>query len=456
MKTEKSIDSVTLTIINNYLVNTCREMGLAMMKTSYSSIFNEGLDFSCVIFDRDGEMVGYAEFCPAQIGAILYTMQWTIAEIGIENHNDPYRGGCHMPEHTVIQAVYHDGELYGFIGNIAHVTEIGGKAVGGFAADAKEVYQEGLRLPPVKIIREGEPVEDIWKIILENHRTPRTSWGDFHAMLGSLNVAERRLHQLLDRYGFDEILTAGKQLMDYSETRMRAEIRDIPNGEYQFDDWIENDGVVPDKQYRINCTVIVEDENILFDYTGSSPQARGPCNCTYGVTASATFNAMLNITDQTIPRNSGCAGLRSKCVTPRSQWRRQFRDPRADRRCPVRLPIRCCAGARRCSDRCQFMQFPFRRDTPKYRSVLRKLPHRRLRLGWQGNRRRQSHTVPNQRKLPEYPGRSLRDTLSLADEKVSHRRRFGRARSAARRVWQRKGYRSTCTGNYRFELYGQA
>ena len=314
MQTEKPIDSVTLTIINNYLVNTCREMGLAMMKTSYSSIFNEGLDFSCVIFDRDGEMVAYAEFCPAQIGAILYTMQWTIAEIGLENfkpgdvvmHNDPYRGGCHMPEHTVIQAVYHDGELYGFIGNIAHVTEIGGKAVGGFAADAKEVYQEGLRLPPVKIIREGEPVEDIWKIILENHRTPRTSWGDFHAMLGSLNVAERRLHELLDRYGFDEILTAGKQLMDYSETRMRAEIRDLPNGEYQFDDWIENDGVVPDKRYRINCTVIVDDEDILFDYTGSSPQARGPCNCTYGVTASATFNAMLNITDQTIPRNSGC------------------------------------------------------------------------------------------------------------------------------------------------------
>ncbi len=202
MTTEKSLDSVTLTIINNYLVNTCREMGLAMMKTSYSSIFNEGLDFSCVIFDRDGEMVAYAEFCPAQIGAILYTMQWTIAEVGLENfkpgdvvmHNDPYRGGCHMPEHTVIKAVYHNGELYGFIGNIAHVTEIGGKAVGGFAADAKEVYQKGLRLPPVKIIREGEYVDDIWKIILSNHRTPRTSWGDFHAMIGSLNVAERRLH----------------------------------------------------------------------------------------------------------------------------------------------------------------------------------------------------------------------------------------------------------------------
>ena len=310
----KPLDSVTLTIINNYLVNTCREMGLAMMKTSYSSIFNEGLDFSCAVFDRDAQMVSYAEFCPAQIGAILYTMQWTIAEVGLENfapgdvvmHNDPYRGGCHLPEHTVIKPVYHRGELYGFVGNIAHLTEIRGKAVGGFAADAREIYQEGLRLPPVKIMRGGEHVDDIWKIILTNHRTPRTSWGDFHAMIGSLTVAERRLHQLLDRYGFDTVLGAGKQLMDYAERRMRAEIAEIPDGEYAFEDWIENDGVVAERRYRIHCTAVVRGERIIFDYNGSSPQAQGPCNCTYGVTASATYNAMLNLTDRTIPRNSGC------------------------------------------------------------------------------------------------------------------------------------------------------
>ena len=268
----------------------------------------------------------------------------------------------------------------------------------------------------LKSSEKANPFEDIWKIILENHRTPRTSWGDFHAMLGSLNVAERRLHELLDRYGFDEVLTAGKQLMDYSEARMRAEIRDIPNGEYQFDDWIENDGVVPDKQYRINCTVIVEDENILFDYTGSSPQARGPCNCTYGVTASATFNAMLNITDQTIPRNSGCyrpiqlivpPGTVVNVKHPGPQCRGQLRDPRTDCRCPVRLPIRRGAGARRRGDRCQLVQLPFRRNTPKHRTVLRKLPHRWLRLGWQSDRRRKSYAVPDQRKLSKYASRGL-------------------------------------------------
>ncbi|MGH7120323.1 MAG: hydantoinase B/oxoprolinase family protein [Acetobacteraceae bacterium] len=311
---QPALDSVGLTVLNNFLVNACREMGLAMMKTAYSSIFNEGLDFSCIILDRDGEMVAYAEFCPAQIGAILYTVKWTIEELGLDSfhpgdvvmHNDPYRGGCHMPEHTVIKPVFFNGELYGFVANIAHITEIGGKAVGGFAADAKEVYQEGLRLPPIKIIDQGRHVEDLWKVILCNHRTPLTSWGDFHAMIGSLSVAERRLEQALAKHGTAGLLAAGKDLMAYSEQRMRAEIRELPNGEYAFEDWIENDGVDPTARYRIHCLVNVRDDNIIFDYTGSSPQAKGPCNCTYGVTASATYNAMLNLTDQTIPRNSGC------------------------------------------------------------------------------------------------------------------------------------------------------
>ena len=200
---------VTQSVIHNRLVMICREMGIAMMKTSYSTIFNEGLDFSCVIFNRDGEMIAQAEFCPAQLGAILYTVRWAIDEYGLENfepgdvliHNDPYRGGCHMPEHTIIKPVYYDDELFGFVANIGHVAEIGGMAPGSFAATATEVYQEGLRLPLVKIMRRGEYVQDIWKIILANHRTPRHTWGDFHAMIGSLHIAERRLHELLGQYG---------------------------------------------------------------------------------------------------------------------------------------------------------------------------------------------------------------------------------------------------------------
>ena len=158
MKKTKSnqLDIVTLTVINNALVNICREMGTAMMRTSYSPIFNEALDFSCVIFTPQGEMIGQAEFCPTMIGSAQYAVKWTIEELGLDSfepgdvviHNDPYRGQCHMPEHMVLKPVFFGKELRFFVANIAHVGEIGGMAPGSFAADATEVYQEGLRLPP--------------------------------------------------------------------------------------------------------------------------------------------------------------------------------------------------------------------------------------------------------------------------------------------------------------------
>ena len=158
------IDPVTLTIISNSFVNICREMGITMIRTAFSPIFNEGLDFSCVLFDRRGNMIGQAEFCPAQLGASLFIVRWTVEELGVESfepgdvvlHNDPYRGGAHIPEHSVIRPVFYEDELFGFVANVGHLAEIGGKAVGSFAADATEVFQEGLRIPPVKIVKRDQ------------------------------------------------------------------------------------------------------------------------------------------------------------------------------------------------------------------------------------------------------------------------------------------------------------
>ena len=149
-----TIDPVTLTIMNNAFVNICREMGITMMRTAFSPIFNEGLDFSCVLFDRHRNMIGQAEFCPAQLAASLFIVRWTVEELGVDSfeegdvvlHNDPYRGGAHIPEHSVIRPVFHEDELFGFVANVGHLAEIGGKAVGSFAADATEVFQEGLRI----------------------------------------------------------------------------------------------------------------------------------------------------------------------------------------------------------------------------------------------------------------------------------------------------------------------
>jgi len=310
----KPLDNMTLNLVNNYMANTCREMGIAMMRTAYSPIFNEGLDFSCVMFNARGELVSQADFVPSMVGAIIFAAGWTIKELGLDYfqpgdvivHNDPYRGGCHIPEHMFLKPVFYNDELFGFVANYAHITEIGGMAVGGFAADATDVHQEGLRIPPIKIMDRGRHVDDVWKLILTNHRTPKTTWGDFHAMIGSLSVAENRLKLLLDRMGPETVRQAQDQLIEYAEKFMRAEISAIPDGEYAYWDYIDDDGVIPDRSYRINAKLVVKGDEVIVDFTGSDSQAAGAINCTYGVTASATYNAMLQVTDATIPRNIGC------------------------------------------------------------------------------------------------------------------------------------------------------
>ena len=141
-----------------------------------------------------------------------------------------------MPEHMLLRPVFHGGELVAFAATIGHMAEIGAVTVGSFAATATEVYQEGLRLPPVKLVRAGEPVEDVWKIILSNHRTPRSTWGDLHAMIGSLELADRRLQALLDRHGAPLALAVWDELLAHGERLMRRRIEAIPDGEYAFED----------------------------------------------------------------------------------------------------------------------------------------------------------------------------------------------------------------------------
>jgi N-methylhydantoinase B len=303
---------VTLTVLGNAFVSVCREMGVTMTRTAFSPIFNEGLDFSCVLFDRRGNMIGQAEFCPAQIAASLFIVRWTLEELGVDAfepgdvvlHNDPYRGGAHIPEHSVMRGVFHEGELFGFVANVGHLAEIGGKAVGSFAADATEVFQEGLRIPPVKIVKRDENDLELWRLIMANHRTPRGTWGDLNAQIGSLRVAERRVLELLDRYGRRFVEEAADELMDHSERWMRAEIAAIPDGVYEFTERMEDDGVV-DRPVTFHVTVTVRGDELVVDWTGTDPQVRGPINATYGVTAGATYNAIFHLTDMGIPKNSG-------------------------------------------------------------------------------------------------------------------------------------------------------
>lgn len=307
------MDVVTMNIIDSAMVSICREMGITLMKTSYSTIFNEGLDFTCALSNPAGEMIAVAEFCPAQIGGMPLIIQSSVRELSSEPmepgdvivHNDPYRGGLHTPEHTFFKPVFLDGELMGYAAACGHVAEIGGMVPGGFAPEATEIFHEGLRIPPVKIRRRGEDVPEVWKLLLANVRTPRQNYGDYRALIAAADLGEQRMVELIKKYGKDVFERTTEDLMNYAEARMRAELTMFPDGVYSFDDYIENDGI-EDREFKIHVEVFVQNDEVIVDFTGTSPQARGPINATLGVVWSATYNALLHLTDPSIPKNSGC------------------------------------------------------------------------------------------------------------------------------------------------------
>ena len=315
MSERLELDSVGLHVLHNALTNIAAEMALVMMKTSYSTIFNEGLDFSTVLLDARGNLIAEKNFTPSMMGAIPNTVGWTLEEFGEEFfepgdvvvHNDPYRGQCHLPEHMMMKPIFLEDELIAFAGAIGHVAEVGGKAPGSFASDATDVYQEGLRLPPVKLLERGEYNQQLWRVVLANHRTPTNTWGDFHAMIGALNVGEQRLLALVDRYEAETVIAGAGRLIEYSERRLRAEVADLPDGAYAAEMEVEDDGVSR-SPFSVRVRVVIRGDEVIADFTGSSPQVRGPMNCTFVVALSAIYNAVFCVTDPDglIPRNSGC------------------------------------------------------------------------------------------------------------------------------------------------------
>ncbi len=307
------MDYVTMNILDNTMLAICREMGIVLMKTSYSTIFNEALDFTCGIASPRGEMLSAAEYCPAQIGGLPLLIRSCLLEVPLSDiepgdvliHNDPYRGGLHTPEHTLFCPVFVDDELVAFTVAIGHVAEVGGMVPGGFAAEATEIFHEGIRVPPVKIKRRGEDVVEVWKLWLANVRTPRHNYGDMRAMISGVELGAQRLSAVVKKYGREVFTQTCTDLMDYAEKRMRAELAAFPDGVYHFVDFMDNDGV-SDSEIRIEAHCHVQGDRLVVDYTGSSPQVRGPINATLGVAWSAAYNAVLHLTDPSIPKNSGC------------------------------------------------------------------------------------------------------------------------------------------------------
>src|ERR1700727_303696 len=276
------MDMVSLNIASGILASICRDMGVTLMRTSYSTIFSESLDFTCALALPDGQMIATGDFCPAMIGGMPLLIRSCVNEIAVEDleegdvilHNDPYRGGLHTPEHTFFKPVFVGGKAIGFAVAIGHLCEVGGMAPAGVAGEATEVFHEGLRVPPVKIKRAGKDVDNVWRLMLANVRTPRYNYGDFRALIAATDLGERRMADLARKHGIAAFRDNVAALMDYSERRMRAEIDKIPDGRYVFEDVMEDDGIT-DQPYTIKAEVTVKGSDLIVDYHGSSPQAKG-------------------------------------------------------------------------------------------------------------------------------------------------------------------------------------
>ena len=267
------MDVVAMNILESTMLSISREMGITLMKTSYSTIFNEALDFTCVLADAEGDMIAAADFCPAHIGGMSVVIKACVQEMASEHledgdvivHNDPYRGGLHTPDHTFFMPFFVDGQLMGYAVSIGHVAEIGGMVPGSFASEATEIFHEGVRIPPVKIKRGGKDVDQVWKLLLANVRTPRHNYGDYRALISACEIGAGRMSVLIEKCGKNKFSQLVSDLIDYSENRMRAEIRDIPDGKYSFEDFMEDDGL-SDTAYRVAVDVFVQADELIVDF----------------------------------------------------------------------------------------------------------------------------------------------------------------------------------------------
>ena len=446
-------DTVTLNIIHNALTNIAAEMALVMLKTSYSTIFNEGLDFTTVLLDQHGDLIAEKNYTPSMMGAIPHTVKWAVEEKGIEHfhpgdvvvHNDCYRGGCHLPEHMMMQPIFVGEQLFGFAGNIGHVAEIGGKAPGSFAADATDIYQEGLRLPPVKLIDRGEYVEDVWRIVLANHRTPHNTWGDFHAMIGVAGdsraahsragrALRRSAHRASDRRA-DGLLRASPARRDPRATGWRV-LRPAC--------WSRTTASRPIRS-RSRSRIVIHGDEIIADFTGSSPQVRGPMNCTVVVVASAVYNAVFSITDPhtSIPRNSGCyrpvkfiapAGSvvnvvhPGPCVGGNTDLQPKLIDLLLEAFSQA-VPERVAAASGGSSS--NFLFGGIHPETGTYYTNYHFDGHGTGGTIAEGRQRRRDHPALE---LPQHAGRGLRGALPLPQSRVSAHARLRWTRRASRRA----------------------
>ena len=309
-----TLDPILMEVVRYKLESVTEEMQSSLIRGSFSPIVKEALDASCCLFTADGTTVAQSRSNPSHLGSLIYSVRAILGHYPLSRmrdrdiyiFNDPYLGGTHIPDIAVVIPVVANGGVIALTASIAHHIDLGGSIPGSSAANATDIFQEGLRIPPLQLAREGEIDEGLMRLIRQNTRMPDMVTGDLNAQIAAGKIAVRRLTELTDRYGAELLTGMFDALIDRSERMTREALRQLPQGTYSYVDYLDNDGIDLDQRIRIQVAVTIADGEVEFDFTGTSPAVKGPLNIVpSGVYSSACYGVRA-ITDASIPTNGGC------------------------------------------------------------------------------------------------------------------------------------------------------
>jgi N-methylhydantoinase B len=306
------IDPITLEVLAQALISVVREMRATVFRTAKSVAIYEARDFSCGLFAPDSQVIAQSEDIGSHVVPLPWSVRAAMAKFGhslkpgdVILLNDPYSGGTHLNDVTIIYPVFQNGQLIFFPAVREHWSDVGGMVPGSMSGKAVDIYQEGIRIPPIKIMEEGKINEAALELMLANMRVPEERIGDFHAGIAACRVAERRIAEICARYGLDVLLEAVRLDLDRAEARMRACIRALPDGIYRYEDYLETFIGGKFEPLLLPLALTIDGDRMIADFTGASPQVPVPVNSTLAVTAAGVFITVKSVFDSQAPLNQG-------------------------------------------------------------------------------------------------------------------------------------------------------
>lgn len=334
------IDPIRLEVIRAGLVAAAEEMSIAIWRTSRSPSVRDILDYSTSVFDMDGNNVAQASRIPVHLNSMATCLdsmmktdfpvdQWSEGDVVLTN--DPYRGGAqHLPDILTFRPVFISGEFVGIVGTLCHHIDVGGGAPSSYDPGATEIFQEGLRLPPMKIVKAGQINRDVMEIIRLNVREPEMVIADIEAQIAALEIGARTVQRVGKKDGPSRLKAAMRQVQDQSDRAMRQAIGDMPDGTYAFEDFVDDDGQ-SENPILVRAAITIAGDQVTVDFEGSAGQASGPINCTLNMTKSAVYYAVMAVAGDDIPANSGCYRSINVTAPPGSVVNAQSPAPVANR-----------------------------------------------------------------------------------------------------------------------------